>query len=404
MTKMIKRIPFSPPKRVLMGPGPSNVSSRVLEAMARPTIGHLDPSFISFMEETKGLLRLAFETQNKLTIPVSGPGSVAMELCLVNLLEPEDSLIVCRNGAFGSRMADIAIRCGAKPILIDDDWGKAVDLAKVSKILKQHKSAKALAFVHAETSTGVKSDASGLCALAKEYGVLSIVDAVTSLGGVPVHVDKWGADVVYSGAQKCLSCPPGLSMVTFSERAADVIASRKVAVQSWFMDLSLVMGYWDEGVARSYHHTAPINALFGLHEALLMLEEEGHDRAWSRHWKMHQALKAGLDAMGLNFLVDEPSRLPQLNTICVPNGVAEDKVRKRLLEDFDLEIGAGLSGLAGKVWRIGLMGASANAANVTLCLSSLETVLHQLNTSVELGAAVPAADAALADLILTNRS
>jgi len=401
---MIKRIAFNPPNRVLMGPGPSNVHSRVLDAMARPTIGHLDPSFISFMEETKGLLRLAFETHNKLTIPVSGPGSVAMELCLVNLLEPEDSLIVCRNGAFGSRMADIAVRCGAKPILIDDDWGTPVDLVKVKKILEEHQSAKALAFVHAETSTGVKSDAPGLCALARKYGILSIVDTVTSLGGVPVHVDQWGADAVYSGTQKCLSCPPGLSMVTFSERASDAISSRKVAVQSWFMDLSLVMGYWDEGIVRSYHHTAPINSLFGLHEALLMLEEEGHTRAWSRHWNMHKALRAGLEAMGLNFFVDEPFRLPQLNTVCVPKGVAEDKVRNRLLEDFDLEIGAGLSVLSGKVWRIGLMGASANAANVRLCLSALETVLNQLNASIDLGAALPAADAILADQTLTNSS
>ena len=272
---------FNPPRRLLMGPGPSDVHPRVLTAMARPTIGHLDPEFTAMMEEMKELLRHAFMTVNNLTIPVSGPGSIGMETCFVNLVQPGDKVVVCRNGAFGGRMVENAERTGAEAIVIDDPWGEPVDPAKVADALKANPGTKALAFVHAEISSGVESDAAALCALAKDHGCLSIVDTVTSLGGVPVKVDEWGAAAVYSGTQKCVSCPPGLSPVTFSAEAAKAIAGRNRKIQSWLLDLILVMGYWREGGggARVYHHTAPINALCGLHESLVMLEEKGLENA-----------------------------------------------------------------------------------------------------------------------------
>lgn len=271
--------PFQPPTRTLMGPGPSDVHPRVLEAMARPTIGHLDPAFVGMMDELKELLRYAFRTRNELTMPLSGPGSVGMETCFVNLVERGDVVIVCSNGVFGGRMKENVERCGATPVMVDDDWGTPVDPGKAAEALVAHPDAKALAFVHAETSTGVESDAAELCKLAQERGVLTIVDTVTSLGGIPVLVDEWGADAVYSGSQKCLSCAPGLSPVTFSDRAVDAVRARKSKVESWFMDLNLVMGYWGSDAKRSYHHTAPINALYGLHESLVMLEEEGLENA-----------------------------------------------------------------------------------------------------------------------------
>jgi len=386
---------FNPPVRRLMGPGPSDVHPRVLGAMARPTIGHLDPEFSRMMEEVKDLLRYAFKTKNALTIPVSGPGSVGMETCFVNLLEAGDTVIVCQNGAFGGRMKENVERCGAKSIMVMDDWGKPVDVEKVEDALKANLDIKAVAFVHAETSTGVQSDASAICALAQEYGALSIVDAVTSLGGTPVLTDEWGADAVYSGSQKCLSCMPGISPVTISEKAADVVRSRNHKVQSWFMDLNLVMGYWSGDGARVYHHTAPINPLYALHEALVMLEEEGLERAWARHAAMHKALRAGIEAMGLSLIVEEAHRLPQLNTVSIPEGVDEAAVRNTLLSRYNLEIGAGLGSLAGKVWRVGLMGQSATGEHVTLFLSAMEDVLGEQGAAINAGAALPAARAIL---------
>jgi len=374
-----------------MGPGPSDVSPRVLEAMARPTLGHLDPVFVEFMDELKGLLQFALQTSNALTMPISGPGSVGMEACFVNLVEPGDTVIVCVNGVFGGRMKENIVRCGANAVVVEDEWGRAVNPAKVEQALKEHPDAKILAFVHAETSTGARSDAEALVALAHAHDCLAIVDAVTSLAGIPVSVDEWCVDAVYSGSQKCLSCTPGLSPVSFSPRAVDTIKGRKTPVQSWFMDTNLVMGYWGTSQKRSYHHTAPINALYGLHEALVILEEEGLENAWARHQKHHLALRAGFEAMGLGLAVPEAERLPQLNVIRVPEGVDEARVRGRLLEEYQLEVGAGLGALAGKVWRIGLMGHSCNLKNVLLCVGAFETILASEGAAVETGVAEAAA-------------
>jgi alanine-glyoxylate transaminase/serine-glyoxylate transaminase/serine-pyruvate transaminase len=368
---------FLPPERLLLGPGPSNVPERILAALARPTIGHLDPQFIAMMDELKGLLRFAFRTRNTLTIPVSGPGSAGMETCFTNLVEAGDTVIVCRNGVFGARMRENVERLGATAIVVDDRYGAPVDLDKVDAALRAHPWTKALAFVHAETSTGVASDAAALCRLAREHGVLSIVDAVTSLGGIAVEVDGWGADAVYSGSQKCLSAPPGLSPLTLSERAVATLRQRKTPVRSWFLDLGLVMAYWQGEGARSYHHTAPIHMLYALHEALLALEEEGLEAAFARHRANHQRLADGLAALGLELLVDPPHRLPQLNTIKVPSGVDEAAVRRALLAQHGIEIGAGLGELAGRVWRIGLMGAGSTARNVDRVLEALAAVLRR---------------------------
>jgi alanine-glyoxylate transaminase / serine-glyoxylate transaminase / serine-pyruvate transaminase len=372
--------PFHPTPKTLMGPGPSDVPARILEAMARPTVGHLDPQFIALMDEIKTLLRFAFQTKNALTFPVSAPGSAGMETCFVNLIEPGDTVVVCVNGVFGGRMVENVTRAGGTAIVVQDEWGKPVDVQKVQDTLRAHPEAKILAFVHAETSTGVLSDAKTLCALAREHDALSIVDAVTSLGGVPVKVDEWGVDAIYSGTQKCLSVPPGLSPVSFGQRAIAAIEARTTPVQSWFLDLSLVMNYWEganpKSNARSYHHTAPINAMYALHEGLLMLHEEGLSAAFSRHQSQHEHLRDGLEALGFSFLVEPDYRLPQLNTVRIPDRVTDEAaVRKTLLEKHDLEIGAGLGALAGKVWRIGLMGASACPNNVEKCLGALKEEL-----------------------------
>ncbi len=385
---------FNPPRRYLMGPGPTDMHPRVLAALGRPIVGHLDPTFSAMMEELKELLRYAFRTKNELTIPMSGPGSVGMEACFVNLVEPGDKVIVCQNGAFGGRMKENVERCGAEAIMVMDDWGKPVDLGKVEDAFKKNPGVKALAFVHAETSTGVESDAAALCAVAAKNGALSIVDCVTSLGGIPVEVDKWGADATYSGSQKCLSCMPGLAPLTFSPRAADVVKKRNRKVQSWFMDLGLVMSYWTGTGARVYHHTAPINPLYALHEALVMIQEEGIENTWARHRKAHEALRAGLDAMGVKLLVDARHRLPQLNTVVVPEGVDEAKVRNALLNEYSIEVGAGLGALAGKVWRVGLLGQSASPVHVTLFLAAFDHLLKGAK-GVTTGGAVAAAQTKL---------
>ncbi|MDA1107701.1 MAG: alanine--glyoxylate aminotransferase family protein [Proteobacteria bacterium] len=385
---------FHPPKRTLMGPGPSDVNPRILEAMSRPTIGHLDPVFVSMMDEMKALLQYAFQTKNPLTLPVSAPGSAGMEMCFVNLVEPGDKVIVCQNGAFGGRMKENVERCGGVAVMVEDAWGSAVDAGKLEDVLKKNRDAKVVAFVHAETSTGALSDVKTLAGIAHRYGCLVIVDAVTSLGGSPLKVDEWEIDAIYSGSQKCLSCTPGLSPVSFNERAVERIKARKTKVQSWFLDLTLVMGYWGSG-KRAYHHTAPINALYGLHEALVILQEEGLENAWARHARNHQALKAGVEAMGLKFVVKEGERLPQLNSIYIPDGVDDAAVRAALLKDYNLEIGAGLGAMAGKIWRIGLMGYASNPTNVLFCLSALEETLAHVNAPIKRGAAVAAAHRAL---------
>jgi len=381
---------FSPTPRTLMGPGPSDVHPRILTAMAKPTIGHLDPEFIRLMDEIKVMLQEVFQTQNALTIPLSAPGSAGMEASFVNLIEPGDKVMILQNGVFGGRMAENVRRFGGNLVLLETPWGRAIDPEQLRSALQAHPDTKIVAFVHAETSTGVRSDAKALCELAQAAGCLTIVDCVTSLVGCEVDVDGWGADVVYSGTQKCLSCAPGLSPFTMSERAASLTQTRKTPVSSWFLDMNLVMGYWGPGSKRAYHHTAPVNALYGLHEALLMATEEGLAAAWARHTLNHQALKAGLEAMGLRFFVPESERLAQLNLVEVPAGVDEAVIRKALLGSYNLEIGAGLGPLAGKVWRIGLMGHASRAENVLLCVSALEAVLAQSNAPIHRGQAIDA--------------
>lgn len=367
---------FFPPRRTLLGPGPSDISPQVLQALSRPTIGHLDPLFVGMMDQVKQLLKYAFQTQNEFTIALSAPGSAGMEACFVNLVEPGDKVLVCRNGVFGERMRENVVRIGGEAILVDDEWGEPVSVDKVEQALQQHPDCKVLAFVHAETSTGALSDAKALGALAKQHGVLTIVDAVTSLGGVELRVDDWQLDAVYSGSQKCLSCTPGLSPLTFSQAAIEKMKTRKSPVQSWFLDQSLVLGYWSGEGKRSYHHTAPVNSLYALHESLVLLQQEGIENAWQRHQQMHEKLKAGLQALGIEFVVDAQYRLPQLNAVYIPEGVDDAQVRNHLLTEYNLEIGAGLGGLAGKAWRIGLMGYGARSENVSLCLKALEETLN----------------------------
>ena len=367
---------FDPPRRVLMGPGPSDVDPRVLAAMARPTIGHLDPEFVRMMDELKELLRYAFQTENRVTFPVSGPGSVGMETCFVNLVEPGDKVLVCINGAFGGRQLENVKRCGGVPVVVEDDWGTPVSLDKLEAALAAEPDVRLVSFVHAETSTGVRSEAQAIAAIAHAHGALVIADTVTSLGGIPVLVDDWRLDAVYSGSQKCLSCTPGLSPVTFGEAALEKVKARTTTCQSWFMDLNLVLPYW-EGGARTYHHTAPINPLYGLHEALIMLADEGLEAAWRRHAENHAALVEGLEKIGVEMFVEPAYRLPELNLVCVPEGVDDAWVRSEALKRYGLELGNGLGVLAGKVWRIGLMGASCTPQNVQLCLEVLATLLGE---------------------------
>ncbi len=354
------------------------VHERILQASARPTIGHLDSAFVGLMDEIKQLLQYTFQTSNSMTMPISAPGSAGMEACFVNLVEPGDQVIVCINGVFGHRMKENVERCGAKAIVVEDGWGSPVSLDKVRQAFINNPDASILAFVHAETSTGVLSDAKGLAQIAHDHGALVIVDAVTSLGGVPIRVDEWSLDAVYSGSQKCLSCFPGLSPVTFGEAALERIKNRKKKVQSWFLDLNLVMGYWSgegKSAGRSYHHTAPVNSLYALHESLVMLHEEGIENTWSRHHANHKELAAGLEKLGLTLLVKETHRLPQLNAVNIPDGLIDGEIRALLLRDFELEIGGGLGDLAGKIWRIGLMGETCRSQNVNTCLNALGKVL-----------------------------
>lgn len=368
---------FQPPRRILMGPGPSDISPEVLSSLSKPVIGHLDPLFVGIMDEIKALLQYAFQTKNEFTIALSAPGSAGMEACFVNLVEAGDKVIVCRNGVFGDRMIQNVIRIGAEAVIVDSPWGRAVEVDKVEQALIDNPDAKFLAFVHAETSTGAVSDAQSLCGLAQQHNCLSIVDAVTSLGGIELKVDDWGIDAIYSGSQKCLSCVPGLSPLSFSDKAVNVIKNRQSIVQSWFLDQSLVMSYWSGEGKRSYHHTAPVNSLYALHESLVQLHSEGLENSWARHKTQHKALATGLEKLGIEFIVPKEERLPQLNAIYIPDGIDDAKVRAYLLNHYNLEIGAGLGDLAGKAWRIGLMGYAARSENVALCLAALEDALTQ---------------------------
>jgi len=388
---------FHPPQRTLMGPGPTEIHPRVLTTMSQPAIGYLDPVFVEMMEELKALLRYVYQTKNPLTFPISGPGSVGMEYCFVNLVAPGDKVVVCRNGVFGGRMLENVERCGGVPVIVDAEWGQAIDPDKLEDALRKNPDARVVAFVHAETSTGVGSDAKLLTEIAHRHDALVIADAVTSLGGSPVKVDEWGIDAIYSASQKCLSCTPGLSPVSFSDRVVDYVKTRKDKIHSWFMDMNLLLGYWG-ATTRTYHHTAPTNSLFALHEALLLLREEGLENSWARHQRHHTALKAGLESMGLVFLVQPEYQLPQMNAVRCPEGVDEAEVRKRLLEEFNLEIGAGLGPLKGKIWRFGIMGYSCRPDNVMLCLAALGSVLSDMNLPVHVGDAEAAAHQAYASM------
>ncbi|MBN2123657.1 MAG: alanine--glyoxylate aminotransferase family protein [Deltaproteobacteria bacterium] len=366
-----------------MGPGPSDVPPRVLQALSAPCIGHLDPYFLSTMDQTQSLLRYLFQTENTLTIPVSGTGSAGMEACFVNLLEPGDEAVVCVNGVFGTRMSDIVNRLGGQLIRVEAEWGRAVDPEDVREAVKG-RSPKIIAVVHAETSTGVRQPLDDLAGIARESGALFLVDMVTSLGGMEVSLDKVGIDAAYSGTQKCISCPPGLSPVSFSAKAVKTLENRRGPVVSWYLDLSMVKSYW--GAERKYHHTAPVNMIYALREALRIIAEEGLGNRFQRHSLNHRALVAGVEAMGLSMLVPVEERLPMLNAICIPEGVDDLKVRRALLNGFGIEIGGGLGVLAGKIWRVGLMGHSSSRRNVVLFLSALEGVLKDLGTKVNPGA------------------
>lgn len=392
---------FHPPQRTLLGPGPSEINPRVLAASSLPAIGYLDPIFVDMMDELKQLLRYAYQTNNQLTFPLSGPGSVGMESCFVNMVEPGEKVVVMKNGVFGGRMVENVERTGGIAVVVEDTWGEPCDPQKLEDALKKNPDTKVVSFVHAETSTGAQSDAKTLTQIAHKYGALVICDAVTSLAGTKVLVDEWDIDAIYSGSQKCLSCVPGLSPVSYNDKVIEKVKLRKDKnrVQSWFMDLNLVLGYWGE-TTRTYHHTAPINSLFALHESLLLLKEEGLENAWARHHRHHMALKAGIEAMDMKFLVKEAYRLPQMNAVLIPESIQarEAEVRKRLLNEFNIEIGAGLGPLAGKIWRIGLMGYSCKPENVMLCLSALGSVLADMGYAVKVGEAEAAAHSAYASM------
>ena len=382
--------PVAPPRRILMGPGPSDIHSRVLLAMAASTVGHLDPYFLRIMDETQTMLRQVFCTQNKLTLAVSGTGSAGMETVVCNLIEPGDKMIVCVNGVFGGRMADVAERCRAQVIKLERPFGEIFSSDEIEAAVKQHRP-KVLGIINAETSTGACQPVVDVARICHDNGALIAVDCVTSLGGQPVEVDEWKLDAVYSGTQKCLSCPPGLAPVTFSDRAVAAIDARKTKVQSWYLDMQMVKDYW--GSNRAYHHTAPINMNYGLHEALRIVLEEGLEARFARHTRNHLALKAGLKAMGLEYAVKEGQQLPMLNAVLIPAGIDDAAVRKQLLTDFGIEIGGGLGPMKGKTWRIGLMGVTACPANVLVFLGALENCLLGQGVKVAKGAGVGAANA-----------
>lgn len=360
-------------KRILMGPGPSDAHPRVLQAMATPLIGHLDPEFLTVMDDIKAMTQQTLQTNNKLTFVVSAPGSAGMETCLVNLLEPGDEAVVCVHGVFGNRMTDIAERCGATVTKVEAEWGKPIDPDDLKKALATCKP-KIVAIVHAETSTGVLQPLEEISRLTKEAGALLVVDAVTSYCGTDLKVDEWVIDALYSGTQKCLSAPPGLSPVTFSDDAVQVLDNRKTKVQSWFLDLTMVKNYW-AGAKRAYHHTAPVSAMFALREALRIVLDEGLENRFQRHAENHAILRDELESMGFRYLVEKEYRLPMLNAVYVPEGIDEAAIRKQLLDTYNIEIGGGLGDLAGKIWRIGLMGESCTKNHIHMLTSALKKLL-----------------------------
>lgn len=357
-----------------MGPGPSDVNPRVLKAMATPLVGHLDPQFIQIMDEVKEMTRQLFQTDNQITSVISATGSAGMETCFVNLLEPGDEVLVCVNGIFGNRMCDIAQRCGAKLIRLDTPWGKPADPTQVKEFLEKY-SPKVVAIVHAETSTGVLQPLQEISYLVHEAGALFLVDAVTSLAGTSVKVDEWGIDAIYSGSQKCISAPPGLSPVSFSHNALKIMDSRKTKVQSWYLDMSMIRNYW-AGAKRAYHHTGPVSMIYSFHEALRIVLEEGLEKRFERHLYNHQLLRDGLEGMGFDFVVEPEFRTPMLNVVRIPPGYDDATIRTRLLNEYNIEIGAGLGDFAGKVWRIGLMGESCTKNHINMLLSALKEIMR----------------------------
>ena len=375
-------------KRVLMGPGPSDVDPRVLEAMSRPTIGHLDPAFLEMLNGIRELLQYTFMTRNEMTFAVSGTGSAGMEACVVNLIERGDPMLVCINGVFGKRMADVAERCGAEASTIEIDWGKAFAPEQITDALEK-RPAKVVGIVHAETSTGVCQPLEEISEIVHDHGALLLVDAVTSLGGMKVDVDGWKIDACYSGSQKCLSCPPGLAPVTFNEAAMNAVGNRKTKVQSWYLDMSMIRRYW--GSERLYHHTAPVNMNYALLESLRIIREEGLEARWRRHATNHKILKAGLSAMGIRYLPEPGYELPMLNAVSIPQGVDDLAVRKQLLDEFNIEIGGGLGDFKGKAWRIGLMGSACTLSNVMLALAAIEKSLTDQGVKLKPGAGIAAA-------------
>ena len=364
---------LKPKRRFLMGPGPSDINPRVLQALSTPMIGHLDPQFIQIMDEVMDMTRQVFQTKNEFTSAISATGTAGMETCLVNLLEPGDTAVICVHGVFGGRMCEIAERCGAKVVRVDARWGEPIDPAKVREAL-EHCEPKLVSIVHAETSTGVLQPLGEISKMVRDAGALFLVDAVTSLGGTQLLIDEWGIDAVYSGSQKCISAPPGLSPVSFNTKALDVIDSRKSRVQSFYLDISLIRKYWT-GAKRAYHHTGPISMVYALHEALRIVLEEGLEARIERHRNNHMKLRKGLEDMGFEFVVAPEYRLPMLNAIKVPQGVDDAAVRGRLLNEYNIEIGAGLGDFAGKVWRIGLMGESCTPNHINMLLGAFKNIL-----------------------------
>ncbi|MQF91358.1 MAG: alanine--glyoxylate aminotransferase family protein [SAR202 cluster bacterium] len=385
---------LQPPQKVLLGPGPSTVHPRVLQALSLPVMGHLDPTFFQVMDDVCEMLRMVFHTTNFMTVPISSTGTGAMETACANIIEPGDSMLVCRNGYFGIRLADIAERCGATVHVMDTPWGKAVDPQMLKDELKKRPGLKAVGVVHAETSTGVLSDMKELVEHIHESGALAIVDAVTSLGGHEVRMDDWGIDVCYSATQKCLGAPPGLAPISLSPAAMDVVAKRPSKVQSFYFNLKDLEAYWNQ--TRAYHHTSPINMTYALREALRMMMEEGQENRINRHARVAAALRAGAEALGLSLLAEEGHRLNPLTTLSIPEGIEDAKVRRALLNDYDIEIGGGLGEFAGKAWRVGLMGESARERNVFALLSALETILSKEGYEVAFGASLSAAQRTIA--------
>jgi alanine-glyoxylate transaminase / serine-glyoxylate transaminase / serine-pyruvate transaminase len=380
---------LNPPPRVLMGPGPSDIHPRVLTALSRPTVGHLDPYYLATMDRLRQMLQSLFCTQNEMTLAISGTGSAGMEATLANLIQPGDRMVTCVNGVFGKRMTDVAQRCGAEVTTVERPWGEVFSVDDLKPALATAKP-KVVGLVMAETSTGTSQPIEEIADLVHNAGAMLLVDAVTSLGGMPVEVDRWQIDAIYSGSQKCLSCPPGLAPVSFSPRALETIMTRKTKVQSWYLDVTMLANYW--GSDRVYHHTAPINMTYALYEAARVILEEGLESCFARHALNHRALKAGLAALGIGYAAAEGHQLPMLNAVTIPEGVNDARVRGGLLQRFGIEIGGGLGDFKGKVWRIGLMGYAARSVNVLLLLSALEQLLAEEGHSFEHGAGVAAAN------------